>query len=117
VRDLHVNITGPRDRAKQNVTFHVAQSDQRRSLDVRQIGKLIAELRTGLAESNLPADDRRRAERHLATIEEETTSEKPLLSEINDSVSFLGQMMQTAQGLAPIVSSSLQLLKTAIAGP
>lgn len=112
-----MNITGPRDRARQNVNFHVAQSDQRRGLDVRQISTLIAELRTGLAESNLPADDRRRAERHLATIEEEASSEKPLLKEITDSVSFLGQMLQTAQGLAPLVCSTLQLLKTTIAGP
>ena len=113
MRDLHVNIGGPRDRARQQVSFQVAQTASRPALDVAQIGCLLGQLREALAQSQLPADERRRAERHLQTIEEESHSEKPLLSEINAGLSFLDNLANTAQGLAPLVSGTLRLLSAA----
>ena len=114
MRDLHVNITGPRDRARQNVSLQIAQDDHRRSLDVEQISSLIAQLRVGLEQSQLPPEDLRRAERRLATIEEEARSEKPLLSEITEGMSFLSGLVQSAQGLSPLLASTMQLLAAAV---
>jgi DNA topoisomerase IA len=96
------------------VSFQVAQSDNRRTLDVQQIGQLITQLRAALEQSQLSPDELRRAERHLTAIEEEARSDKPLLSEITDGITFLGKLAQTAQGLAPLFSSTYQLLAAAV---
>jgi hypothetical protein len=117
MRDLHLNIQGPRDRARQNVSLRIADSDNRQPLDVAQIGHLVDQLRLALEQSPLSPDDARRAQRHLAVIEKEAASERPLLTEINDSLSFLGKLAQTANGLIPLFSSTFQLLCAAVGKP
>lgn len=114
MRDLHVNIGGPGDRARQSISFQIAQDDHRRTLDAEQIGRLVGQLRAELEQSNLPAEEFRLAKRQLATIEEEARSERPLLNEIKEGVSMLGQIMQTAQGLAPVFTSTFKLLAAAV---
>jgi hypothetical protein len=114
MRDLHINVAGPKDRARQNVSFQIAQHDQRRAIDPQRVNELVEQLRTALAESQIAADDVRRVERRLQAIEDEAASEKPLLDEISSGISFLGQLAQTASGLSPLFGGTLQLLKTAV---
>lgn len=114
MRDLQIHIGGPRDRARQQVSFSIAQQAAPRGLDASQIGELIGQLRVALTQSELPSDDRRRVERQLAAIEEEAQSEQPLLSEITGAMTFLGKLVESTQGLAPLFSSTYRLLATAV---
>ena len=114
MRDLHVNIEGPRNQARQNISFQVASRTENPASNQERIAELIAQMRTALAQSQLSQDDLRRVERRLASIEEESRSERPAQSEIQESLSFLGQLVQTAQGLAPLFGSAYQMLVTVI---
>lgn len=115
MRDLHVNIGGPRNNARQNVSFQIAQGE-RPAVNPQQISQLIAQMREALEQSRLPPEELRRVERRLTAIEEEAASEHPAVTEINEGLSFLGQLVQTAQGLTPLFSSTYQLLAAAL-GP
>lgn len=117
MKDLHINIGGPRDQAHQELSFKVYQAGDAPAFDSEQIAGLIAQLRAALTQSDVAPEAARRAQRHLNTIEEESRSQKPVLSEIKDSISVLGSFVQTARGLAPLFSSTLQLLATAIGMP
>ena len=114
MRDLHVNIGGPRNNARQNVSFQIAPGE-RPAVDAQQITQLVSQLREALEQSRLPPEELRRVERRLTAIEEEASSEQPALTEINEGLSFLGQLVQTAQGLTPLFSSTYQLLAAALA--
>src|SRR5262245_42811062 len=100
MKDLHINIGGPRDNARQQLSFHVQQGD-RPGIDPQQIGHLLGEFREAMSASRLSAEDLRRIERHLASIEEESQSPKPLLAEIEGSLSSVQRLVQSAQSLAP----------------
>ena len=109
MKDLNINIGGPRDRARQNVSVRVHQGD-RQGLDAHEVGRLVGELRTALAQSRLPAEEAKRIERHLASIEEESQAPQPLLEEITSSISSIQRLVQSAQILAPALITPLRSL-------
>ena len=114
MKDLNINIGGPRNRAKQQVSFKIVQTGDRPGFDAGEIGQLIGQLRTALEQSTLQSDELRRAQRQLAAIEDEVASEQPAICEIGNAISFLGGLVQSAQGMAPIFSSTLQMLAAAV---
>lgn len=110
MKDLNINIGGPRDNARQQVSFHVQQAGDRAGLDAEQVCQLLGEFRTALSQSRLPSDETRRIERHLASIEEEAQSPKPLLDEIQSSFNSLQRLVQSAQAAAPALLGPLRTL-------
>ena len=110
MKDLNINIGGPRDNARQKVAVHVQQAGDRAGLDSEQLGRLLDEFRAALAESRLSADEARRIERHLSSIEEESQSPKPLLDEIRSSFTALSRLVQSAQAAAPALLGPLRTL-------
>src|SRR5687768_8161630 len=110
MKDLNINIGGPRDNARQQVSFHVQQAGDRAGLDVKQVGQLLGEFRAVLSQSQLSSDEARRIERHLANIEEESQSPKPLLDELRNSFHSLQRLVQSAQAAAPALLGPLRTL-------
>ncbi len=110
MKDLQINIGGPRDRARQQVSLHVQQGGDRPGLDAEQVARLLGEFRAAINHTRLSADDLRRIERHLASIEEESRSPKPMLDEIQGSLQSLQRLVQSAQALAPVLLSPLKAL-------
>jgi hypothetical protein len=114
MKDLNINIGGPSGRARQQVSFKIAQACERPTLDPREISHLVAQLRVALEQSRLEGDELRRAERHLATIEEEAASAQPATAEIGHALSYLNGLLQAADKLAPLFSNTLGLLARAV---
>jgi hypothetical protein len=110
MKDLNINIGGPRDRARQQVALHVQQGGDRPGLSVDQFGQLLQELRSLVQQCQLPADDVRRVERHLKALEEESHAPQPLLDEIQSSLSAVGRLLQSGSTLAPAALMSLKAL-------
>jgi hypothetical protein len=110
MKDLNINIGGPRGNARQNVSFHVQQSGDRTGLDAEHLSRLLGEFRSALAQSRLSADESRRIERHLASIEEESQTPQPLLEEIRSSFESLLRLVKSAQSAAPILIGPLRAL-------
>jgi hypothetical protein len=114
MKDLHINIGGPRDRARQQVSVRIAQAGEGPALDSRQIGELLSQMRQALEQSNLAGDELRRARRHLATIEEEAASPQPAMAEISNALSFLSGLVESFQPLTPLFASALGSLAKAV---
>jgi hypothetical protein len=110
MKDLNINIGGPRDHARQRVAVHVQQAGDRAGLDAEQIGRLLGEFRAAIEHSGLSPEDARRLQRHLASIEEESQSPQPLLDEIRNSFDALQRLVQSAQSTAPALLSPLRTL-------
>lgn len=110
MKDLHINIGGPRDQAQQHLSLHVQQGGDRAGVDASQVVRLVHELRAAVEQSQLAADDRRRIARHLETIEDESRSPKPLLEEIQSSLTAVARLAQAATSLAPTLMPPLRAL-------
>jgi hypothetical protein len=110
MKDLNINIGGPRDRARQNVSVHVQQAGDRAGLDMQQVGQLLDQFRAALSQSQLTSEETRRIERHLASIEEESQAPKPLLEEIQNSFHALQRLVQSAQTATPALLAPLRAL-------
>lgn len=117
MKDLNINIGGPRDHARQNVTFHVRQAGDRAGLDPQQLAGVLDSFRAAIQQSGLPAEDTRRIERHLTSIEEESRSPHPLMDEIHNSLAAVGRLVQSVQTVAPALLGPLRLLATSLGMP
>lgn len=117
MKDLHINIGGPRDQARQNVSFQVRQAGDRAGLDGAQLAGVLEHFRAAIQQGGLNAEDSRRLERHLASIEEESRSPHPLLDEIQTSFTAIGRLVQSLQTAAPALLGPLRLLASSLGMP
>jgi transcriptional regulator with AAA-type ATPase domain len=114
MKDLNINIGGPRDQARQNVSFHVHQAGDRTGLDGGQLSAVLESFRAAIERSGMSADDARRIERHLANIEEESAAPQPLLDEIMGSFNSVERLVQSLQAVAPALVAPMRLLASSL---
>ena len=111
MQDLKVNIGGPRDQAKQSISFNVRYGGSKpASVDKSQVAELVQQLRAELSKANISAEDTKRAERNLKAIEEETSSSQPALKEVEGALGSIGRILESAKSLTPTVVTVFRTL-------
>ena len=114
MKDLNINIGGPTDQARQSVSFQIRNDHREQPFQPERVAALVRELREALTAAPLPDEDRRRLERHLATIDEETGSAEPSMIELRHDVGFVAGLVRSAASAGDTLLTLVQGLAACV---